>query len=103
MSSTTSRGMIRSWSNASASCVKLTMPSIEFSIGTKPTPTSPGGDRVEHVRHRPVRDELARGEVGLGTQRLLGERAERPEEPDPLRRVGGRARIDRLGRHGHPG
>ena len=52
------------------------------------------GDRVEDVRHRPVRDQLTRREVGLGTQRLLGERAERPEEPDPLRRVGGRARID---------
>ena len=36
MSSTTSRWMTSSWSNANASSVKFTMPSIEFSIGTNP-------------------------------------------------------------------
>jgi hypothetical protein len=41
MSSTTSRVISRSWSNASASRVKLTMPSIEFSIGTNPASTCP--------------------------------------------------------------
>jgi hypothetical protein len=59
-----------------------------------------GGDGVENVRHRPVGDQLTGGKVRLGAHRLLGERPERPEEPDPLRRIGGRARIDRLGRHG---
>ena len=49
-----------------------------------------GGDGVEHVGHGRVGDELAAGEVGLGAQRLLGERAERPEEPDPQRRLGRR-------------
>ena len=42
-------------------------------------------DGVEHVGHGRVVDQLAGGEVGLGAQRLLGERAERPEEPDPER------------------
>ena len=41
MSSTTSRWISRSWSKASASCVKLTLPSIEFSIGTKPSSITP--------------------------------------------------------------
>ena len=41
------------------------------------------GDGVEHVGHGDVVDELGRGEVGLGAQRLLGERAERSEEANP--------------------
>jgi hypothetical protein len=41
MSITISRWISRSWSKANASCVKLTIPSIEFSIGTTPTSTSP--------------------------------------------------------------
>ena len=60
MSSTTSRWISRSWSKASASWVKLTMPSIEFSIGTKPTVDLAGGDGVEHVGHGAEGDELAR-------------------------------------------
>ena len=48
------------------------------------------GDGVEHVGHGRVGDGLGGGEVGLRPQRLLGERAERPEEPD--RRVGGTRR-----------
>ena len=48
------------------------------------------GDGIEHVGHGAVRDQLAPGEVGLRSERLLGERAERPEEPDPHRSaVGG--------------
>ena len=103
MSSTTSRVMIRSWSNASASSVKLTMPSIEFSIGTKPTPIWPAVTASRMSGTDRYATSSRAGEVGLGAQRLLGERAERSEEPDPLRRVGGRVRIGRVGRHGPSG
>ena len=41
MSSTTSRWISRSWLNANSSCVRLTVPSIEFSMATKPRSTSP--------------------------------------------------------------
>ena len=82
MSSTTSRWMSSSWLNASSSWVRLTVPSIEFSIGDEPEIDLAGLDRVEHVGHRAEQHELAVGEVGLRLQRLLGERAERPEEPD---------------------
>ena len=40
------------------------------------------GDAVEHVGNGAAGDQLARREIGLGAQRLLGERAERPEEGD---------------------
>ena len=91
MSSTTSRTISSSWSKASASSVKLTMPSIEFSIGTNPASASPFGHGVEHVGHGAVGQQLCAGEVGLCAQRLLGERAERAEERDPLRRRAWRA------------
>ena len=39
-------------------------------------------DGVEHVGHGAVQQVLRIGEVGLRLQRLLGERAERPEEAD---------------------
>ena len=38
---------------------------------------------VDHVGHRPVEHELAVGQVGLRGEGLLGERAARPEDPDP--------------------
>ena len=41
-------------------------------------------DRIEHVGHRAVGDVFGVGEIGLRQQRLLGEGAERPEEPDPF-------------------
>src|SRR3954462_2323281 len=41
MSSTTSRWINKSWLNASSSCVRLTIPSMEFSIATNPKSTSP--------------------------------------------------------------
>ena len=44
-----------------------------------------GGDSVEDVGHGRVVDQLTGGEIGLRAQRLLGERAERPEEPDAQR------------------
>src|SRR5829696_8985000 len=40
-SSTTSRWIRRSWLKASASCANRTVPSMAFSIGTKPTSTTP--------------------------------------------------------------
>ena len=58
------------------------MPSIEFSMATNPRSTSPALDRVEHVGHRAAQHQLAARQVGLRLQRLLGERAERPEEAD---------------------
>ena len=82
MSSTTSRWMSSSWLNANSSWVRLTVPSIEFSMATNPRSTSPALDRVEHVGHGAEQHELGRGEVGLRLQCLLGERAERSEETD---------------------
>ena len=41
-----------------------------------------GLDGVEHVGHGAVQQVLGRSQVGLRFQRLLGERAERPEEAD---------------------
>ena len=64
MSITTSRTISRSWSNASASWVKLTIPSIEFSIGTRPKSTSPDLDGIEHVGHGPERHVFRIGEIG---------------------------------------
>ena len=95
MSSTTSRWMSRSWLNASSSWLRLTVPSIEFSIGHEPEVDLAGLHRVEHVGHRAEQHELGRRQVGLGLQRLLGERAERPEEADAGARRGGG--------HGGPG
>ena len=64
----------------------MTEPSIEFSMGTMPRSTSPLLDRGDHVRDVAERHRLARGEVGLREQRLLRERAVRPEEADPSHR-----------------
>ena len=61
-------------------------PSIEFSMGTIPTSTSPRLDRGDDVRDVAERHRLARGEIGLREQRLLRERAVRPEEADPSHR-----------------
>ena len=88
--------------------MKLTTPSIEFSIGTTPQSTLAGGDGVEHVGHGAGWHELAGGEVGLRAQRLLGERAERPEEADPERchgvaGYGGRAIRQRIAPDAGPG
>ncbi len=58
------------------------MPSIEFSIGTKPRSTSPASTARSTSGIDGSRHQLGLGEVGLGQQRLLGERAERPEEAD---------------------
>ncbi len=44
-------------------------------------------DRGDDVRHVAERHRFSRGEVGLAEQRLLGERAVRPEEPDPSHRA----------------
>ena len=63
--------------------MKLTMPSIEFSIGTTPQSTSPLATASSTSGTDGNGDELLAGEVGLRPHRLLGERAERPEEPDP--------------------
>jgi hypothetical protein len=41
MSSTTSRWMSSEWLNTNSSWVRFTMPSIEFSMATKPYATSP--------------------------------------------------------------
>jgi hypothetical protein len=52
-----------------------------------------GCDSVEHVGHGAKRRHLTSDQVGLRTKRLLGERTERPEEPDArwsARRVDGR-------------
>ena len=49
---------------------------------------APGADRLERVGQRGRRHDVAGGVVGLGEERLLGERARRPEEgdrPDPCR------------------
>ena len=96
MSSTTSRWISRSWSNASASWVKLTVPSMEFSIGDEAEIDLAGVDGVEHVGHRAERHELGSGQIGLREQRLLGERAERTEEADPpgVGRRSGYGRLD---------
>ena len=40
-------------------------------------------DGVEHVGDGAIRDVLGGVQIGLGAQCLLGERAERPEEPHP--------------------
>ena len=82
MSSTTSRWINSSWLNASSSCVKLTVPSIEFSIATNPKSTSPTLDGIEHIGHGAVQQVLRISEIGLRLQCLLGERAEWPEEAD---------------------
>jgi hypothetical protein len=54
-------------------------------------------DGVEHVGHRAVRDQVGRRQVGLGEERLLGERAAGTEEPHPraigVRLVGGGRRL----------
>ena len=57
----------------------VTVPSIEFSIGTSPRSTSPRLDRGDHVRDRAQRHRLPRREIGLREQRLLRERAARPQ------------------------
>ena len=68
-------------------------------------------DRVEHVGHRAEQHQLRRGEIGLGAERLLGERAERAEEPDPrlptgrsahTLSVGGTVAVHRRRRPGRP-
>ena len=46
-----------------------------------------GLDGVEHVGHGAVQHVLGRSQIGLRLQRLLGERAERPEEADTSRGV----------------
>ena len=86
MSSTTSRWISRSWSKASASWVKLTMPSIEFSIGDE--------TEVDLARSRRRRARRARSGTGTCSAaarsvRVVNacsrERAERSEEADTLR------------------
>ena len=42
-----------------------------------------GLDGAQHVGDRRQVDQLGRRQIGLGEERLLGERAERPEEADP--------------------
>ena len=54
--------MSSSWSNARASRVKLTIPSIEFSMA-RSRRRRHRLDGVEHVGHRAVRDEFGVGEV----------------------------------------
>ena len=56
-------------------------------MGTMPTSTSPCLDRGDDVRDVAERHRLARGEIGLREQRLLRERAVRPEEADPSHRA----------------
>ena len=65
-----------------------TVPSIEFSMATKPRSTSPVGRRGSTSGIDAHGDQLARGQVGLAEQRLLGEGARGAEEADP-RSVGG--------------
>ena len=84
-SSTTSRWISRSWSKASAS-----MRDVDDALDRVLDRHEAEVDlarfgRVEHVGDRRDRHQLALREVGLGEQRLLGERAERPEEPDAVR------------------
>ena len=86
MPSSTSRWMSRSCSKASASMVTLTVPSIEFSMATKPRSMLAvvgGGEHLGDGRHR---DQLVAGQVGLGEQRLLGEGALGSEEADATAR-----------------
>ena len=42
-------------------------------------------NRVQHLGQRPQRDDLSRGVLGLAEQRLFGEGALGPEEPDTRR------------------
>ena len=51
-------------------------------MATKPRSTSPASTAAQHLGDGPEGHELARGQVGLGQQRLLGERPERAEEAD---------------------
>ena len=73
MSITTSRWMWRSTSRISPSMVALTVPSMAFSIGTKPRSTSPCATASSTAVIDARGDQLGRGQVGLGEQGLLGE------------------------------
>ena len=65
------------------SWVRLTVPSIEFSMATKPHVDRAVGHGLQHGGHRDQGDELTGSQVRLAQQRLLGEGAERPQEADP--------------------
>ena len=78
----TSRWMSRSLSNASVSMVTDTEPSIEFSMGMNPISARARLDGRDDVRHPDDRDPLARREIGLGEERLLGEGPGGAEERD---------------------
>ena len=86
MPSSTSRWMSRSCSKASASMVTLTVPSMEFSMPTKPRSTVAGVGGGQHLGDRGHRHELLAGQVGLREQRLLGEGARGTEEADATAR-----------------
>jgi hypothetical protein len=82
MPMTTSRWMSTSTSKAKVSDVTLTVPSMEFSMATKPRSTARLGGR-QHVGHgRVAAPARPRPRSGWVQQRLLGEGAPRPEEPD---------------------
>ena len=66
-----------------ASWVRLTVPSIEFSMATKPTSTSPSATACSTIGIDGSGTSSPAARSGCAQQRLLGERAERPEEPDP--------------------
>ena len=77
-----SRWISSSLSKASVSSVTDTEPSIMFSIGTTPPSTSPRSTAAITSGTDAYGVALARGEVGLGEQRLLGERPGRTEVRD---------------------
>ena len=60
----------------------FTVPSMEFSMGTKARSANPRLDGVEDLGQSPDRKHGSRCIVGLGEQRLLGEGARRPQEGD---------------------
>ena len=76
---TTSRWISRSISKASVSSVRLTVPSIAFSIGTNPISTVPSATAAQHIDDRGNRQQRAGDQIGLREQRLLGKGA----QPDP--------------------
>ena len=68
--------------------VALTVPSMAFSMGTKPEVGPARGHRLEHCGDGAEGVQLGRGQVRLGEQRLLGEGGGRAEVGDGGRRRG---------------